>query len=127
MWLGRLKRQDTPGWFLTTRVFGHFLCLWCNINQWRHRGVIYEHGADEKAAEKHFHVPATSLEALSAIRRCCQDMEALFGVFHVGDVGMRVVWGCRGGCRGRLVVSQMCGVSVVGVLLPEVKKQDKTL
>ena len=119
MWLGRLKRQDTPGWFLTTRMFGHFLCLWCNINQWRRRGVIYEHGADKKAAGKRFHVPATSLEALSAIRQRCQDLKALFGVFNVGNVGMRVVCGYRGGWHGRLVVSRTCGASVVGVVLPE--------
>src|SRR3984885_1972803 len=38
-------------------------------------GMINEHVADEEAAEKHFPVPATSLEALSAIRRRCQAMD----------------------------------------------------
>jgi len=28
LWVGGLKRQETCGWFLTTRVFWHFLCLW---------------------------------------------------------------------------------------------------
>jgi hypothetical protein len=27
--LGGLKEQDIRGWFLTTRVFWHFMCLWC--------------------------------------------------------------------------------------------------
>ena len=26
--LGGLKGQESHGWFLTTHVFGHFLCLW---------------------------------------------------------------------------------------------------
>jgi len=71
--------------------------------------MIDEHGADEEAADKCFHVPATSLEALSAIRRRCRDMEALFSSFHVGDVGGGVVGGCRGRRFGCLVVSRMCG------------------
>jgi len=71
--------------------------------------VIDEHVADEKAAKKRFRVPATSLEALSAIRRCCRDMEALFSVFHVGDVGVGVVGGCHGCWVDGLVASWMCG------------------
>ena len=59
-------------------------------------GAIDEPSADEEAAEKHFHVPATSPEALSAIRRRCQDMEVLFSNFHVGEVGVGVVDCCRG-------------------------------
>jgi len=71
--------------------------------------VINEHVADEKAAKKHFHVPATSLEALSTIRQHCQAMEALFSDFHIGDMGMGIVGGCRGRRFGHLVVSGTCG------------------
>ena len=80
--------------------------------------MIRERGADEEAAEKHFHVPATSLEALSANRRRCQDMEVLLCGFHVDDVCEGVI-GCG---RGR---SLGCGVCVhvprlpVVVVLPE--------
>ena len=59
-------------------------------------GVIDEPSANEEDAENHFHVPATSLEALSAIRQCCQDMEVLFSNFHIGDMGVGVVGCCRG-------------------------------
>jgi len=92
---------------------------------WRRRGVMIEAGADEEAAEKPFHVPATPLEALSAIRRRCRDMEALFSRFHVGDVGRGVVGGCRGRRFGRLVVSWACGVSEVGVVA-RAQRQRKT-
>ena len=51
-------------------------------------------GTDEKAAKKCFHVLATSLEALSTIRQHCQDMEALFSDFHIGNVGVGVVENC---------------------------------
>ena len=76
------------------------------------KGVIDEHSANEEAAEKHFHVLATSPEALSTIRQCCQDMEVLFSDFHVGNMGVGVVGGCHGcrfchlGCvmRGRRVL-----------------------
>ena len=60
------------------------------------KGAIDEPSADEEAAEKYFHVLATSLEALSTIRRRCQDMEVLFSNFHVGDVGVGVVGCCHG-------------------------------
>jgi hypothetical protein len=76
----------------------------------RRMGVMGEDGADEEAAEKCFHVPATSPEALSAIRRRCRDMEALFSDFHVGDVRVGVVVGCRGHRLGRLVTSWTFGV-----------------
>ena len=65
----------------------------------------------EEAAEKHFPVPATSLEALSAIQRRCQDMEVLFCTFHVGDVCVGIVGGCRGRRFGHLVVLGTCGWS----------------
>ena len=77
--------------------------------------MIGEHVADEEAAEKRFHVPATSLEALSAIRRRCRDMEALFSDFHVGDMGVGVVGGCRDhrfGCWGGVVDVEGGGVDV---------------
>jgi len=38
LWLGGLKRQDTHRWFLTTCVFWHFLCLWCNGSHWAASG-----------------------------------------------------------------------------------------
>ena len=77
---------------------------------WRRIGVIDEYVADEKATKKHFHVPATSLEALSAIRRRCRDMEAPFSGFHIGDVGVGVMW-VRRRCWlgvGDVYVCQMC-------------------
>jgi hypothetical protein len=61
--------------------------------------------ADEKAAKKHFHVLAMSLEALSAIQQRCRDMEALFSSFHIGDVGRGVIGGYRGCRLGHLVAS----------------------
>ena len=88
----------------------------CDLTLWRHRGVIDEHVTDKKAAKKHFHVPATLLEVLSAIRRHCRDMEALFSCFHISDVGRGVVGGCRGRWFGRLVVSWACGASEVSVV-----------
>ena len=91
------------------------------------KGAIDEHSADEEAAEKHFHVPATSSEALSAIQRRCQGMEALFSDFHVGDVGVGVVGGWSGRRFGHLVVSGTCGAGEVGVLLPELKNQKNAL
>jgi len=51
------------------------------------RRIVYEYVADVEVAKKRFYVPATSLEALSAIRQRCRDMEALFSNFHVGNVG----------------------------------------
>jgi hypothetical protein len=92
---------------------------------WQRRGVISEHGADKEAAEKRFHVPATSLEALSAIRRHCRDMEVLFSDFHVGDMGVGVVEGYRGHWFGRLVVSRTCGVWKSGVLSPALRNKKK--
>ena len=77
-----------------------------------------EHVADEEAAEKHFHVPATSLEVLSAIQRHCRGMEALFSDFHSGGVGVGVVWSCIGRRFGCLVISWTCGG---GAVLPELK------
>lgn len=81
--------------------------------------VIDEYFAEVEGAEKRFHVPETSSEVLSAIRLCCQDMEAFFSGLHVSKVGMRVMCGWHGGWIGRLVVSRMHGASVVGVALPE--------
>jgi len=71
-------------------------------------GVINKHVSDEKAAKKHFHVPATLLEVLSAIRQRYQDMEALFSDFHIGDMGMGVVGGWCGCQYGHFVVSRTC-------------------
>ena len=82
------------------------------------RRMVDEYVADVEVAKKHFYVPAMSLEALSAIRRRCWDMEALFSVFHVGDVGVGVVWsgrGCRLGCGGCVCVPTL----PMPVLLPE--------
>ena len=93
------------------------------------RGVIGEHCADDKAAKKCFHVLAMSLEALSAIRRRCQDMEALFSGFHIGAVGVGLVGGYRGCQFGRLVVSWMCGGSeggVVDVVARDTKEHKKS-
>ena len=75
LWLGGLKRQDTHGWFLTT-CFGTSCAPGVNVTLQRHSGVIDEHVADEKTAEKRF---------------------------HVGDLCVGVVWsgrGCRLGCGG---------------------------
>ena len=87
--------------------------------------MMREMGADVEATEICFHVPATSLEALSAIRRRCRDMEALFSSFHVGDVGVGVVGGYSGRRFGRLVMSWTCGASDVGVVLPELRNKKK--
>ena len=81
------------------------------------RGTLSECTADVEAAEKCFHVPATSLEALSTNRQHCRDMEAHFSGFHVGSVGVRVV--VRGCCRhlacmGCVRVHSMGGGGVVG-------------
>jgi hypothetical protein len=83
---------------------------------WRRRGVIYEHIADDNAAEKRLDVLATSLEALSAIRRRRRDMEALCSDFDNGDVRMGVVGGCRRRWFGRLGASRTWKVvlSVLG-------------
>ncbi len=51
------------------------------------RGMLGECTADVEDTEKHFHVPATLFEVLSANRRCCRDMEAHFCIFHIGNVG----------------------------------------
>ena len=42
------------------------------------RGIITWYVADVEGTEMCFHVPATSLEALSANTRHCQDMEVLY-------------------------------------------------
>ena len=80
--------------------------------------MIDEDGTDEKAAKKHFHVLATSLEALSAIRRHCQDMEALFSNVGVGAVGSS--FGHQSGC---FVVAWACRACDVGGLLPELRNR----
>ena len=70
------------------------------------RRIVYEYVADVEVAKKRFYVPATSLEVLSAIQQRCWDMEALLSGFHVGDVGVGVVWsgcGCLLGCGGAYV------------------------
>ena len=90
------------------------------------KGVIDEHITDEKVAEKHFYVPATSLEALSTIRRCCGDMEALFSDFHIGDIGVGMVGHCRGHQSGHLVVAWTYCACKAGGLLPELRNK-KTL
>jgi len=82
-------------------------------------------GADVEATEICFHVPATSLEVLSAIQRRCQDMEALFSSFHVGDVGVGVVGGYRGRRFGRLVMSWTCGAC--GCCVARTQEQKKAL
>ncbi len=82
------------------------------------RGIIIEYVTDVEGAEKCLHVPATSLEALSANRRRCWDMEALFCDFHASDVGIWVIWsghGCRLGCVGCVCMPTL----PTQVLLPE--------
>jgi hypothetical protein len=89
----------------------------------RRRGSINEHVADMGGAEKRFHVPATSLEALSANRRRCRDTEALFCDFHAGDVGvgmMGIGRACRLGCMWHVHVPAL---QVVVLLL----EHDRTL
>ena len=90
------------------------------------KGVIDEHIADEKVAEKHFYVPATSLEALSAIRQRCRDMEVLFSNFHIGDIGVGMVGHCHGHQSGHLVVAWTYCACKAGGLLPELRNK-KTL
>ena len=85
--------------------------------------MIDENGADKKAAKKRFHVLATSLEALSAIRRHCQDMEALFSDFHISDVGVGVVGSFFGHRSGRFIVAWACRACDVGGLLPELRNR----
>ena len=85
--------------------FGTSCASGVNRRVWGHRGVIDEHITNEKAAEKHFHIPATLLEVLSAIRQHCRDMEALFSNFHIGDVWVGVVGGCLGHQLGHLVMA----------------------
>ena len=98
-----------------------------NERSWRHRGVIGERVADKKAAKKRFHVPATSLEALSAIRRRCQAMEALFSDFHVGDVGVGIVGGRRGRRFGHLMVLGICGLWAGWWYVAGVQEQKKAV
>jgi hypothetical protein len=74
---------------------------------------------------KGFYVLATSLEAVSAIRQRCRDMEALFSDFHVGDVGVGVVDGYFGRWFGHLAVLRTCGVLEVGVMSPALSKKKK--
>ena len=88
--------------------------------------MIDEDGTDEKAAKKCFHVLATLLEVLSAIRRCCRDMEVLFSDFHIGDVGVGVVGSFFGHRSGHFIVAWACCVCDVGGLLPELRNR-KTL
>ena len=85
--------------------------------------MIDENGADEKAAKKCFHVLATSLEVLSAIRQHCQDMEALFSDFHISNVGVGVVGSFFGHRSGRFVVAWACRACDVGGLLPELRNR----
>ena len=101
---GALKDKKHTGGQKPPACFHTFCASGVNGVMGKCIGMINEHVADEEAAEKHFHVPATSLEALSAIRRHCQDMEVLFCIFHIGDVGMGIVGGCRGRRFGHLVV-----------------------
>ena len=85
----------------------------------------HTHVADVEVAEKHFHVLATSLEALSAIRRRCLDMEALFSDFHIGNVGVGVVGDCFSRLSGCFVVAWACHACNVGGLLPELRNRKK--
>ena len=83
------------------------------------RGTLSECATDMEAAEKRFHVPAMSLEALSANRRHCRDMEVLFSSFHIGSVGVGVM--VRGRCRhlacmGHVWVHSMGGGGVAKVV-----------
>ena len=80
-------------------------------------------GTNEKAAKKCFHVLATSLEALSTIRRHCRDMEALFSDFHIGNVGVGVVENCLSHWLGCFVVAWACRACDVGGLLPELRNR----
>jgi len=54
-------------------------------------------------------------------------VEALFGVFHVGDVGVGVAGGRRRRQFGRLVVSWTCGALEVWVLLPELRDKENPI
>ena len=92
---------------------------------WGCTGVIDEHIANEKVAEKHFYVPATSLEVLSAIQQDWRDMEALFSDFHVDDMGVGVVGGCHGHHSGHFVMVWTCCAWEVGGLLPELRNKKK--
>ena len=85
--------------------------------------MIDENGADEKATKKHIHVLATSLEALSAIRRHCRDMEALFSDFHIGNVGVGVVENCLSHWLGCFVMAWVCCACDMGGLLPELRNR----
>ena len=66
------------------------------------RGTIDECNVED--AEKRFHVVAASLEARSANRRHCCDMEVLFSIFHIGDVGI----GVMGRGHGHYLVGMWC-------------------
>ena len=46
----------------------------------------HTHVADVEAAEKRFHVPATSSDGAKRLQRCCRDMEVFFCGFLVGDM-----------------------------------------
>ena len=83
------------------------------------RGTLSECAADVEAAEKHFHVLATSLEVLSANRQHCRDMEALFSSFHIGGMGVGVVVRgccCHLTCMGHVWVHSMGGGGVAKVV-----------
>jgi hypothetical protein len=123
---GALKDKIQAGGFGPPACFGTSCASGVNGVVCQRGEAIDEDGADEEAAEKRLHVLATSLEALSAIRRCCQNMEVLFSHFHVGDMGMGVVGGRRGHRFGRLVVSGMCGGVGSWCLLPELRNKKKS-
>ena len=112
---GGLKDKIHMGGQKPPMCFGTLCASGMNVRSWHRRGVINERITDEKAAGKHFHVLATSLEALSTIRQRCRDMEVLFSGFHVGDAGREVVGGCHGHRFGCLVVSRLRGALEVGV------------
>jgi len=127
LWHPTLKDKIHEGGLWPPTCFGTSCASGVNGVMWRCRGVIDKHGTDEKAAEKCFHVPATSLEALSAIRWRCQDMEAIFSSFHIGSVGVRVVGGWRGGWFGRLAVLQGIGGGWCGARASGTKKPCKLM
>ena len=100
LWLGALKDKKHVGGQKPPTCFGTSCASGAMGLVWGHRGVINETVINE---------------------------EALFSVFHIGDVGVGVLWGCRGGGCGRLVVTDVWGVGWLLVCCQSTQELKKTL
>jgi len=78
-----------------------------NERSWHRRGVIGKAHCRWESCRKMLPCPGN---IVGGIWRRCQAMEALFSNFHIGNVGMGIMGGCRGRRFGHLVVSGTCGL-----------------